>query len=133
MRNLILLTASVILSACTLSPTGTFTGSTQRYETHNDVMSAWVGKSEQELLNHWGNPKKTIQNSANTKTVIFIKNNPYTILACVSVFELDQGKVTKWGNRGCPIRDNKKNYKLVHKSTPVPQPTLDIVNIQLDS
>lgn len=133
MKNLVLLTASIILSACTLSPTGTLSGSSQRYETHNDVMSKWVGKSERELLAHWGAPVKIQNVSNNVKTVYFRSQNPYIYMACVNGFELENGVVKKWGTRGCPIRENKKDYKLVHKDTPVPQPTLDILNVQLDS
>lgn len=132
MKKLILLAGSILLSACTLSPTGTLSGSTQRYETHNDIMNIWVGKSESELLAHWGTPEKIFENSNGSKTFVFRKKNPYLGIGCVSVFEVNQTQVAAWGYRGCPIRENKKDYKLIHKSIPIPQPTLDIAELDID-
>ncbi|MDQ8937244.1 hypothetical protein [Acinetobacter rudis] len=133
MKNLLLLSVSIVLTACTLSPTGTLTGSTQRYETHNDILNTWVGKSEQELQTHWGVPVRTQSESNNTKIIYFRSQNPYIYMACINAFQIEKGVVTKWGTRGCPVRDNKKDYKLVHKDAPVPQPTLDISGINLGS
>lgn len=129
MKILILLASCITLSACTLSPTGTMTGSSNRYETHSDIMNAWVGKPEKDLIAHWGEPSEIKQSSSASRIIVYHAQNPYILMGCTSVFELEQGKVTKWGYKGCPIRENKKDYKLVPKNTPVPQQTLDVFNL----
>jgi hypothetical protein len=116
----------LILSACTLSPTATVSGSSKRYETHSDQMNAFVGASERELLSEWGQPEQVKQISATSKVYVYRMSNPYIIIGCTSVFQIDQSIVTKWGYKGCPIRFNKKDYKLIPKDTPVPNQTLDL-------
>jgi hypothetical protein len=124
MKFLLCTISILLLSACTLSPTATLVTSSQRYETHNDIMFAWVNRSEGDLIAHWGQPDQVKQNSANSKILMFRKQNPFSIIACTSAFQIEQGRVTKWGHRGCPIRDNKVDYKLLAKDTVVPQATL---------
>lgn len=126
MKNIIFLVITTFLSACTLSPTATMYGSNKRYETHSDKMNAWVGTSERELLNKWGNPDEVNQISSTSKIYLYRTSNPFTIIGCTSAFQIDQNKVTKWGYKGCPIRENKKDYALISNQIPVPKPTLDM-------
>lgn len=129
MKSIMVFLLTMGLSGCVLSPTGTVSGSASRYETNRDQMNSYVGLSKQELTAKLGNPNKKGTISPDSEIWIFEKQNPFTIVGCTYAFQIDDGVVVKWGQKGCPIRDNKKDYKQVPKSTPVPEPTLDIFNL----
>lgn len=129
MKTIILLGLILGLSACTISPTGTLPGSNQRYETHSDRMNAWVGASEKDLFANWGKPDAVQEITVDSRAVYYQWYNRLTERTCISKFIIDQGKVSQWGHKGCPIRTNKEDYKLIPKSTPIPQATIVLEDI----
>lgn len=129
MKTIMLLGLTLVLSACTISPTGTLPGSSQRYETHSDRMNSWVGASEKDLFAHWGKPDEVQQISSDSRAVYYRWYNRLTERNCISKFIIDQGKVSKWGHKGCPIRTNKQDSKLIPNSTPIPQATIALEDI----
>ncbi|MFW1946744.1 hypothetical protein ACG907_02380 [Acinetobacter bereziniae] len=95
--------------------------STQRYETHNDLMQSWVGSSEEKLIKKWGLPDKSYTLTNGGKIIsyeTFVHPGRY----CEEKFMLENGIIVKWGHSRCDL--NLNNAKKISKDIPIPQPTL---------
>ncbi|SPL71730.1 putative periplasmic lipoprotein [Acinetobacter stercoris] len=125
-RIFILLFLTPFLVSCAASPLGDAVNAIggQRAETMNDIVAAWVGASEQELVSKWGPPRNSYTLSNGNRVISY--NYEYSVgmsdFFCERKFLVEHGTITKWGIRGkCQVNGK---VVLIPKSTPIPQPTM---------
>jgi len=128
MKFIILLTSiAFFVSGCVNSPSGSFPGSSNRVATISDKMSKRVGQSEITLVSELGPPDYNYTASNGSKIISYEVDWGIGAKSplCVMKYLIENGVVTKWGNKGCPKRFTTKNQELIPNSIPVPKPTLN--------